>query len=205
MSTSRFEYSEQQRNEIICKESLFDQTASNTKEILDQLHLLTRRRTKVNLHAITLSDYIRQGIIPRGLRWQKEPMLRKKTDDFCDRCCAILNKCSFDLMKFNRDKKDTMEGHVYFWRNTSVDDPPQTTVRQEQANDLPSSDQFSSASSSSFLSEPRQQGGYPPTRGRGRSHNRPPSQRVKRTNQHAGAEKEANYGRTRSWTYQMRK
>ncbi|KAK7912571.1 hypothetical protein WMY93_012782 [Mugilogobius chulae] len=199
-----FEFSLQQRDEIICSESLFDQSSLQPNELSNELTYLSKRRIKTHLHAITLSDYIRQGIIPRGLRWQKEPMLGQRTDDFCDRWCAILNKCSFDLMtllvdhlkkqlddldnqidekksallemapnddkikevlkaneemqkklakeiketkirKFNRDKKDALEGKIYLWRST------EKRQNRSQREDL-SSDQLSTASSSSFLS-----------------------------------------------------
>lgn len=65
----------------------------------------------MHLHTVTRSDYVRQGIIPRGLRWQKEPSLGQRTDDFCERWCAILNKCSIDLMTLIVDqlKKDFSE------------------------------------------------------------------------------------------------
>ncbi|XP_052379520.1 uncharacterized protein LOC127931352 [Oncorhynchus keta] len=65
----------------------------------------------MHLHIVTLSDYMRQGNIPRGLRWQKEPSLGQRTDDFCEPWCAILNKCSIDLMTLIVDqlKKDFIE------------------------------------------------------------------------------------------------
>lgn len=262
-----FEYNEEQRTKIICEESLFDQEGFQTIEISDDLHFLTKQRVKAHLHAITLSDYIRQGIIPKGLRLQKEPMLSKKTEDFCDRWCAILNKCSIDLMtllveehkkaqddldkkieehkqmlsetiknkenleeilkqtqelqesltkeikeekikKFNKDKKDSMEGNIYNWRNPKWIDRPRTRYtrtrfdagQSQQLNRFSSSDQLSSASSSGFLGKHQRGGASAP------GHLNKKKQNKKRTNQHAEAEREAmQYERTRARTFQMRK
>lgn len=251
-----FEYSSQQREEIICTESLFDQTSQQTPEISDELQNLSKRRVKIHLHAVTLSDYVRQGIIPRGLRWQKEPMLGQKSEEFHDQWCAILNKCSFDLMtlliadskreldeldglitekkkllsktiknqtqfnellkqnqeledklaketkerkirKFNRDKKDAMENNIYHWRN------PERKMRKRrpmmrQPPEYFSSDQLSSASSSSFLSERARDRAAPTQGNRGGGHKKRP------TKQREGANSE-NLHRTRSWTYQQKK
>nr|XP_046219858.1 uncharacterized protein rsph1 isoform X2 [Oncorhynchus gorbuscha] len=78
-----------------------------SKELLH----LSECQTRTHLHIVTLSDYVRQGIIPRGLRWQKDPSLGQRTDDFCERWCAILNKCSIGLMTLIVDplKNDFIE------------------------------------------------------------------------------------------------
>lgn len=249
--------SQQQREGIICTESLFDQTPPQAPEISEELQSLSRRRVKIHLHAVTLSDYVRQGIIPRGLRWQKEPMLGQKTDEFHERWCAILNKCSFDLVtllieeskkevaeldeaisekkkllsktfknqghykdllkqnqeleeelakeikerkirKFNRDKKDMMENNIYRWRNPEWKLRRRRPMARQQFDQL-SSDQYSSASNSSFLSGHTLDPAPPAqkARGKGRKQGRP-------TNQHEGARNGNRYG-TRTWTYQARK
>ncbi|XP_029555187.1 uncharacterized protein LOC115153739 [Salmo trutta] len=105
-----FEYSLKERDQIIVSESLFDMPGGNSDLSKELLHL-SKRQTRTHLHIVTLSDYVRQGIIPRGLGWQKEPSLGQRTDDFCERWCAILNKCSIDLMTLIVDqlKKDFSE------------------------------------------------------------------------------------------------
>lgn len=72
---------------------------------------LSKRKTRLHLHMITLSDYVRQEIIPTGLRWQKEPSLGERTEEFKEKWCAIMNKCSIDLMTLVVDqlKKDTAD------------------------------------------------------------------------------------------------
>ena len=65
-----FEYSQRERDKIIISESLFDMPGGNSDLSKELLHL-SKRQTRTHLHIVTLSDYVRQGIIPRGLRWQK--------------------------------------------------------------------------------------------------------------------------------------
>lgn len=93
-----FAYSQKEVENILVTDSLFVSALNDQTDISLDLSNLSKRRTKTYLHVVTLSDYVRQGVIPRGLRWQKEPMLGNRTAEFCDRWCAILNKCSFDLM-----------------------------------------------------------------------------------------------------------
>jgi hypothetical protein len=65
-----FEYSQRVRDKIIISESLFDMPGGNSDLPKELLHL-SKCQTRTHLHIVTLSDYARQGIIPRGLRWQK--------------------------------------------------------------------------------------------------------------------------------------
>ena len=59
---------------------------------------LLEKDKRLELHAITLSDYWREDIIPRGLRIKKFPTLGKDDAEFRHKWEAILNKCSFDLI-----------------------------------------------------------------------------------------------------------
>ena len=59
---------------------------------------LYNKETRLHLHAVSLSDYLRLKQIPRGLRMQKGPMIGQENDTFCQKWCEITNKCSFDLM-----------------------------------------------------------------------------------------------------------
>lgn len=79
-------------------ETLFDKPpmrhTDGTTLNFTNLKKLQEKETRLFLHAVTLSDYLRSKRIPRGLRMNKYPMLSKDND----RWCEILNKCSFDLM-----------------------------------------------------------------------------------------------------------
>lgn len=101
--TNSFEFTTDDYERIILKDSLFDETetglATNTDLFVRSLKKLTIRETKQYLHAVTLSDYFRKKIIPRGLRIQKlSPASGLNGPMFLDRWCEILNKCSLDLM-----------------------------------------------------------------------------------------------------------
>lgn len=97
-----FEFSEADYSEILLKDSIFDENdtpcTTDAETLMDKLQHNLQREIKQYYHAVTLSDYLRQKIIPRGLRLQKSPAFGLQNSDFCTRWCEILNKCSFDLM-----------------------------------------------------------------------------------------------------------
>nr|XP_055053667.1 uncharacterized protein LOC129438772 isoform X2 [Misgurnus anguillicaudatus] len=96
---STFEFTEDDYSRILLKDSLFNETTTGKHDVLSkELLKLQERETRLYLHAVTLSDYVRVKRIPRGLRINKGPILGKDNEAFCDRWSEILNKCSFDLM-----------------------------------------------------------------------------------------------------------
>lgn len=101
-SSKTFEFSEADYSEILLKDSIFDENDTScgidVESLMDKLQHYLQREIKQYYHAVTLSDYLRQKIIPRGLRLQKAPAFGLENSDFCTRWCEILNKCSFDLM-----------------------------------------------------------------------------------------------------------
>lgn len=64
----------------------------------NRLESLLKKQVRVMLHGSTLSQYWLNKRIPRGLRINKEPALGRNDSEFCKKWCAILNKCSLDLM-----------------------------------------------------------------------------------------------------------
>lgn len=100
--TNSFEFTTEDYERIMLTDSLFDDTdtdfATDTEAVVRSLKNLTIRETKQYLHAVTLSDYLRKKMIPRGLRIQKSPALGLNNPKFHDRWCEIVNKCSYDLM-----------------------------------------------------------------------------------------------------------
>lgn len=96
---STFEFTEDDYSRILLKDSLFNETTTGKHDVLNkELLKLQERETRLYLHAMTLSDYVRVKRIPLGLRINKGPILGKDNEAFCDRWSEILNKCSFDLM-----------------------------------------------------------------------------------------------------------
>lgn len=64
----------------------------------NRLESLMKKEVRTTLHGSTLSQYWLNKRIPRGLRINKEPALGRNDSEFCKKWCAILNKCSLDLM-----------------------------------------------------------------------------------------------------------
>lgn len=112
---TRFSYSHEEGQRIITTTSLLDEMTATENTGMDlnkayrDLQHLMEKDTKLDLNSITLSDYWRKGLIPRGLRIMKFPATgaQGKTE-FRDKWEAILNKCSFDLMLLliEESKKD---------------------------------------------------------------------------------------------------
>lgn len=69
-----------------------------TDDLTRKLKHLASKEVRLQLHGITLSEYVRAKRIPRGLRIQKAPTLGRNDDDFCTKWCEIMNKASLDLM-----------------------------------------------------------------------------------------------------------
>lgn len=100
-----FAYSEEEGKKIITSASLLDEETVYPQEIRDHQHLLhdlkrlREKDIKLDLNSITLSDYWRKGLIPRGLRIKKFPVIGSNDNgEFKRKWEAILSKCSFDLM-----------------------------------------------------------------------------------------------------------
>lgn len=54
--------------------------------------------TSMELHEISLAEYHKSQLIPRGLRVRIVPTLFAQNDDYKRRFTQIINKCSFDLI-----------------------------------------------------------------------------------------------------------
>ncbi|OCT58565.1 hypothetical protein XELAEV_18001999mg [Xenopus laevis] len=59
------------------------------------LERLKKKEQELHLHGVTLSEYYKQRLIPRGFRISNIP---RENKEFCQKWCAILNKASLDLM-----------------------------------------------------------------------------------------------------------
>lgn len=94
-------FTPEQGQEIILKDSLFGNTTPGlpgAQQCFQEFRKFLEKDKKLELHAITLSDYWRKEIIPRGLRIKKFPFLGKDSPEFRNKWEAVLNKCSLDLM-----------------------------------------------------------------------------------------------------------
>lgn len=99
--TNTLSFTTEQGNDIIVKDSLFSLDCTQQDETQSSFHDLRKlleKDKKLELHSITLSDYWRKDMIPRGLRISKFPTFGKDDTEFKNKWEAILNKCSKDLM-----------------------------------------------------------------------------------------------------------
>lgn len=92
-----FTFSDAESRRILFPEVPFssETQAESYPTILEQIR---KKETRSLLHGTVLSQYWRNSRIPRGLRINKEPTLGRENAEFCKKWCAILNKCSLDLM-----------------------------------------------------------------------------------------------------------
>ena len=103
MANKSFSYTKDEGKNIIVEDTLLDldqepaQMADSRKLFLD-LQKLSEKKLKLHLHTVTMSDYWRKDMIPRGLRLNKFPAFGYDNDEFKDKWEAILNKCSLDLI-----------------------------------------------------------------------------------------------------------
>ncbi|XP_018112330.1 protein Hook homolog 3-like isoform X2 [Xenopus laevis] len=68
------------------------------KTIPQRLESIHKKKTELELHAITLTEYYKIKHIPRGLRSPLKPKLFSDDWEFCDKWEGICNKYSLDLI-----------------------------------------------------------------------------------------------------------
>lgn len=98
-----FFYTEDEGRSIIVEDTLLgdDQEPIQTadaRKLFFHLQKLSEKELKLQLHIVTLSDYWRKDMIPRGLRLNKYPTFGQDNEEFKNKWEAILNKCSLDLI-----------------------------------------------------------------------------------------------------------
>lgn len=95
-------YHEEGQNIIVegmlwCPSNTSDEFREDLHGTFIKMKKQIQKDVKLELNAITLSDYWIHGLIPRGLRIRKFPALGMDNKEFRE-WEAILNKCSLDLM-----------------------------------------------------------------------------------------------------------
>lgn len=102
MTTSYFSYSKEEGEKIIVTDTLLSQDYrpqhADFKKLCYELKRHSEKELRLHLHMVTLSDYWRENMIPRGLRIKKFPSFGHGDIEFRQKWEAILNKCSQDLM-----------------------------------------------------------------------------------------------------------
>lgn len=103
MPLDTFVFSKEEGQNIIVADTFLPVTSSappndNVHHTFFELKKLKEKDLKLHMHIVSLSDYWREGIIPRGLRINKFPSFSTSDNDFKSKWEAILNKCSQDLI-----------------------------------------------------------------------------------------------------------
>lgn len=127
---STFFFTNEQGKDIIVQDSLLSDTmnpACDLFTLYNDLNKLSEKEKKLELHSITLSDYWRQEIIPRGLRIKKFPSFVSENADFKKKWEAILNKCSLDLILLLIEEAKTQRSQI----QTEISEIRQTITRKE--------------------------------------------------------------------------
>lgn len=71
---------------------------SSSPQLTRKLEKSLQQLTSMELHEITLAEYHKSQLIPRGLRVRIVPTLFAQNEDYKKRFTQIINKCSFDLI-----------------------------------------------------------------------------------------------------------
>lgn len=71
---------------------------SPSPQLTRKLEKSLQHLTSMELHEVTLAEYYKSRIIPRGLRVHIVPTLFAQNEDFKKKFTQIINKCSFDLV-----------------------------------------------------------------------------------------------------------
>lgn len=102
MASGYFSYSKEEGEKIIVADTLLNSESVaqhlDFKKMYNDLKKQSEKELKLHLHMVTLSDYWRENMIPRGLRIKKFPSFGYEDTDFKQKWEAILNKCSLDLI-----------------------------------------------------------------------------------------------------------
>ncbi|CAJ0947639.1 unnamed protein product [Ranitomeya imitator] len=100
MSSETFSFNAIESAEILSKVTApSDFLQIPTKELKNRdLERESRRAVNLELHIITIAEYLRVQRIPRGLRVPLQPTFFREDKDYCTKFEHILNKCSADLM-----------------------------------------------------------------------------------------------------------
>lgn len=89
-NSKSFSYTKDEDKNIIVEDTLLDldqepAQMADLRKLFFDLQKLSEKELKLHLHKVTLSDYWRKDMIPRGLRLNKFPSFGYDNDDFKDK------------------------------------------------------------------------------------------------------------------------
>ncbi|XP_077132593.1 uncharacterized protein LOC143787590 [Ranitomeya variabilis] len=107
-----------------------------TKELKNRdLERESRRAVNLELHIVTIAEYLRVQRIPRGLRVPLQPTFFRENKEYCEKFEHILNKCSADLMtltlSYLQKDLDSVNTHIQ-----AIESQLTSTMPQEEFQEL---------------------------------------------------------------------
>ncbi|XP_041430807.1 uncharacterized protein LOC121397685 [Xenopus laevis] len=99
-SASTFAYSESEITKILegIEDLQFSQNTAPPDDVTKELYFQQKKELSLNLHLMSLAQYVKARRIPRGLRVPIQPNLCAEDPVLIRRWQEICNKCSRDLM-----------------------------------------------------------------------------------------------------------
>ncbi|CAJ0944555.1 unnamed protein product [Ranitomeya imitator] len=142
MSSETFSFNATEAAEILSKVTApSDFLQIPTKELKNRdLERESRRAVNLELHIITIAEYLRVQRIPRGLRVPLQPTFFREDKDYCTKFEHILNKCSADLMtltlSYLQKNLDTVNAQI-----SAIENQLTSTMPQEEFQELKTKNQ----------------------------------------------------------------
>ncbi|CAJ0966792.1 unnamed protein product [Ranitomeya imitator] len=142
MSSETFSFNATEAAEILAKVTApSDFLQIPTKELKNRdLECESRRAVNLELHIITIAEYLRVQRIPRGLRVPLQPTFFREDKDYCTKFEHILNKCSADLMtltlSYLQKNLDTVNAQI-----NAIESQLISTMPQEEFQELKTKNQ----------------------------------------------------------------
>ncbi|CAJ0915856.1 unnamed protein product [Ranitomeya imitator] len=137
MSSETFSFNATEAAEILSKVTApSDFLQIPTQELKNRdLERESRRAINLEIHIITLAEYLRVQRIPRGLRVPLQPTFFREDKEYCTKFEHILNKCSADLMtltlSYLQKNLDTVNAQV-----NAIESQLSSTMPQEEFQEL---------------------------------------------------------------------
>ncbi|CAJ0925968.1 unnamed protein product [Ranitomeya imitator] len=132
MSSETFSFNATEAAEILSKRF---STNSYQRTQNRDLERESRRAVNLELHIITIAEYLRVQRIPRGLRVPLQPTFFREDKDYCTKFEHILNKCSADLMtltlSYLQKNLDTVNAQI-----SAIENQLTSTMPQEKFQEL---------------------------------------------------------------------
>ncbi|CAJ0952961.1 unnamed protein product [Ranitomeya imitator] len=142
MSSETFFYNAEEATEIVSKvTALGEFLHTSTQELKNgDLERESKRAINLELHTVTIAEYLRVQRISRSTRVPLQPTFFKDDKEYCIKFEHILNKCSFDLMTLTlaylQKNLDTVNTQI-----SAIENQLSSTLPQEDFQEIKSKNQ----------------------------------------------------------------